>query len=845
MNDPELTKIIGNTITKSQIRPFNLKYGKYNGKSWVDVRKLPSADKTYMTGRRIRQSINPTYKISTAKSDFIDVDQVIEVVNMEDNQVGIDIGEFIYMANFSPNHTVPTSKSDEVNDKGNFWFSPDIEQAAGYITNKMYNHRDDIIDGTMSGGIFIHKFSVNKKLDMLNLNNDELRFMFEIIGASEHVLTYHMEVLGSFVCRRVNTILKKNGDDLFDGVSFSQNGKSLILCNQSGIKYTGDTFVYTNRGRYLPVVAPSASINELNVYYGNYYSPSDVTIDSNGSRYRNRIEDLLQNAIMGRGPISAENISLNLISVLIASITNAMRPYIYQAIGELNVSMSKWGQFVVAGGDAINMLLKPEQRKVSPDIDTKFILQFDKFFEKFNNTSSDLKLESEYFLELIASKQHLWSTALQDILNRWNDKDYVKFYNNILKPLETTTPFDLLGVTFIHPRLRSKHKPFRKRLTLMPKSHKKGSPSYDVDLFALDMYLGSAYFVEWAVDDKGENVWIPRMERVDYTDNVNITGILDMPFTRPSHIGYELGHPKHKSMIVIDPFAKPRNTSDFFDQETSLNVIQSIKKDVDEYRLPPIRQMKVVVANRAYAKHDVEILAKLKFREGTKLEKDLYRLKLLYDLDENNTQRYKEEQKAATSDIETRQVTSFTGDIAPLKIGTILRYIAIPKVNMEGVGPDFGFIDCPVANGRRNTVSDIPLELRWDTNNILDYETGEWKECCDVIPNKYMFRFDSKALSTWGRSKTAYVNMECILNSLLQYLKGLKRKGLKDKLAGVGAMCYGFRPEFLENKDYQSNSVLKMLVDNVLIFAIGFQDVGGEMGKLTAKVYRAIVDLRN
>ena len=142
-------------------------------------------------------------------------------------------------------------------------------------------------------------------------------------------------------------------------------------------------------------------------------------------------------------------------NIIQSSITNALRPTLYECIIKLNDDMSEYGQFIVSGGEAFNMNVKKNNRRVTPDIDTKFIPLYKKIDEKkFKNIDekeNELFFKKYYGFTLNAT-EHMWYIALNSILDKLNDPNfYAYMYYNIFVKLENTFEFKLLKVRFIKP----------------------------------------------------------------------------------------------------------------------------------------------------------------------------------------------------------------------------------------------------------------------------------------------------------------------------------------------------------------------------------------------------------
>ena len=670
-----------------------------------------------------------------------------------------------------------------------------------------------------------------------------------------------MDVVGNFVCKEVNKILKKYKKPLVDGLYFRKNADCVVLCNINNITNIGkngnqlQSMVYRNGNYMYPNKIVEYTVGEGKKTSEEFYDFPRYWVESYSSIFRNTLSQLMvkdvfrTNTLGEKIKVDVDNglnpsdVNTDLISVVLASITNALRPYVYQAVQDINKKMKAYGKFIIAGGDAINMLIDPVDRSVSPDIDTKFILSFEEFDKKFNPNSTtkneQVDMESKYFYKMLDSKRHLWYGALQSILDKWNSREhYETIYNTILKPMELTTPFNILNVTFIPPHQIKNFKPFRKRLTVMPKSSEKDPPFlFDVDLFAIDVYINSIYLIEWEEEEDGSTKWTNRFEYINKNDQANITGLLDMPYTKPTHLGYNLGSKDYHTNILIDPFKEPKDLNQFFRAETSLNSIKSIKDDVRNGDLPPIDKMTIPIANVDYIKHDVELLARLQLRKGTKLEKDLQRLKLLekygkvesIDLDEG-------ELHEAETQTNYKNIKVSLSDVATLKVAHIIKYLAVPKFSPDNT-QSYGFIDCP---------DSVQYEVVFDTFTRFDYNKSLWRPCCDIIPNMFKFRYGSKQLNNWSKDLEQKKSILCIVKSWKEYLKNIEKLPVEERLLYIGVMLYGFRPHFLDNPNVAKDPkyVNNLFIDNILIYAIGLKNIGGLISKETSSVYRILRRLR-
>jgi len=333
---------------------------------------------------------------------------------------------------------------------------------------------------------------------------------------------------------------------------------------------------------------------------------------------------------------------------------------------------------------------------------------------------------------------------------------------------------------------------------------------FDVDLFAIDVYINSIYLIEWEEAEDGSTKWTNRFEYINKNDQANITGLLDMPYTKPTHLGYDLGSDSYHTNIKIDPFKQPKDLRPFFEIETSLNSVVSIKDDVESGDLPPVGEMTIPIANIDYIKHDVELLERLQLRKGTKLEKDRQRLKLLARYDKIKTIDLDEELHAVETQTNYENIKVSLWDVATLRVAHIIKYLAVPKFSPDNTQP-YGFIECP---------DSVQYEVVFDTFTRFDYKESSWITCCDIIPNMFKFRYDSKQLRNWSKDNDQKNSVLCILKSWKKYLIKIEKLPVdKNRLLYIGVMLYGFRPDFLDNPNVAKNPKYfnNLFIDNILI----------------------------
>lgn len=208
------------------------------------------------------------------------------------------------------------------------------------------------------------------------------------------------------------------------------------------------------------------NLNDLydEIYIKEYVSKNLFFGDENFERYirsigdeQKRSEEYIKQLGFGvkNKKIDVEMIGSSFHNIIQSSITNALRPTLYECVIKLNDEMSEYGKFIVSGGEAFNMNVTKNNRRVTPDIDTKFIPLYgnidERKFEKLNGEENNLFFK-KYYGFILNATEHMWYVALNSILDKLNDPNfYAYMYYNIFVKLENTFEFKLLQVKFIKP----------------------------------------------------------------------------------------------------------------------------------------------------------------------------------------------------------------------------------------------------------------------------------------------------------------------------------------------------------------------------------------------------------
>jgi len=275
--------------------------------------------------------------------------------------------------------------------------------------------------------------------------------------------------------------------------------------------------------------------------------------ETNPDSYMEHINKLLE-----ENKLQQDTVRDNITTVLTTIITTILRPYIYEIISDMNVLMKHYGQFIISGGEAFNLNVPKIHRKLTPDIDTKFIPFFGtdyKETEKF-----------EYIGLILKMRVYFWYEVLEEVLTKMNN-DYRNLYQTLLKPMEDCLEFSILKFKFLQPeQIDILGQPFRKRLSLIPKNSKAGeNVFFDINLFAIDLFTSNYPDFKGEMLVGGPNgLEVVSKANISSDESGYIAGVLDCPFMRPDEFGYEISKPGNNISINVysalpqsSPFISP------------------------------------------------------------------------------------------------------------------------------------------------------------------------------------------------------------------------------------------------------------------------------------------------
>lgn len=416
-----------------------------------------------------------------------------------------------------------------------------------------------------------------------------------------------------------------------------------------------------------------------------------VNSDSFTTDYQPAVQYLFE-----AGELKMDTIQRSIHSMIQTPLTNGLRPILYTCIALLNLEVKEYGQFIISGGEAFNMNVKPEFRRLTPDIDTKFV-----FHAPISAGS-----EAHQYAALLLFQETLWFAALEKVLHYLNQQ-YTHLYETVLKPLEDMPEFRALGVTFFSPKETKNMCVFRKRLTIMPKVESDEVNRYtDIPLFAVDILLKSYFYPEEG-DDAAE---------FNTHDDVFITGMLDLPVMRHGELGADIADSENYSVVTFTtagPTLPPAPSAVMF---SSKGVLEEV-----ELSLP--------IASKKFITEDINLMIDLKVRKA-KSSKDVYRQMVLEDeanhyplLTAARTSYYEHDyDPGSVSDVINRN------NVNHMSVGKIIHFTAPPEVDADGtVDRNIGVVyEC----------FEEQHLVKFANSSKFNYDTKKWENCCRDAPGR-------------------------------------------------------------------------------------------------------------
>ena len=220
-------------------------------------------------------------------------------------------------------------------------------------------------------------------------------------------------------------------------------------------------------------------------------------------------------------------------------------------------------------------------------------------------------------------KEYFWYDVLEKAVQKLND-GYDDLYRDVLQPLENCPEFRLFTFRFRKPKGKKRRNvelndydytpPFRKRSTLIPKNKGEKNMFYDLNLFAIDLFVEGYKFFPVNLEPQK----IDMGNKLDFDQGSSIDGVLDLAFMRPGQFGYEVSESGNNTVISVSSLPSTGKEYEFSSCLTkSMNTIFTDKK--------------VRIASSKFLGKDIELMIQLKLRQE-KSSKDLYRQMIIpYD----------------------------------------------------------------------------------------------------------------------------------------------------------------------------------------------------------------------
>lgn len=283
--------------------------------------------------------------------------------------------------------------------------------------------------------------------------------------------------------------------------------------------------------------------------------------------------------------------------IMYVFITDSIRDIILDTIGELTQFLADSGDLIVSGGEAFNLYMDYEDRIITSDIDAKFVPR--------------IPMNEKYFGKLQAVKLLLWN-KMGELAKRLN----LRIKKRIMS-MQKQNPklFKFLGIGFKTngPYVTRRYSLIKKKKAATNNRPSKGDVFIDVELFALDLKI--RYFS-------------PKSGKIE---DMNVGGILDIPFMRPKEFGYEVALTKRRGVTY---------------------------RDINSGKL--INDKRIFVASKEFLIEDIYLMHKLRLRPEKK-EKDrqrLVRLSKLFDKKTNSSDSIENVFRRIAPKIKTNKTTN-------------------------------------------------------------------------------------------------------------------------------------------------------------------------------------------
>jgi hypothetical protein len=619
--------------------------------------------------------------------------------------------------------------------------------------------------------------------------------------------------------------------------------------------------------------------------FHDFYNKEYVSKKSVSKKARDTMNTYYQNIIDNLAPKSKleslkffKDASNKIHNFVMGNIINVIRPYIYDSINIMDKDMTEYGKFIISGGEAFNFNVLKKYRRITPDIDTKFIICHNitkNEPEVLDGSKIEIVINSERYSLFLNAMHDMWYKVLENVLDYLNN-NYSKIYED-LKKLNNIPEFKLLDVSFLTPKKTSENNIFIKRFTVIdmkiPTIVNPGPVFYDIPLFSIDMNLKNYKsldndFVSVPIkkpkdDDEdeedeeeekdknymdillGDNT-IDSIEGKVYSkkllESSTLYGVFDCAFMKPNEFGYSIG---------------------FKDEHVE---IDSLYEDC-KYNL--------LYASSNYITHDIDNMIELKMRTD-KGEKDKYRQEIISNpsnlIDLISLTKFFDKYNKCEDNYKKVKRDECTGEnfdncrINPMGLGRIIYYCAPPVwvleknddviFNQPGIIP-LNYVDKPCCNKDlvyKDSEGKEIIRNRIIYKNPLsyyNYDEGIWEENTKLENSftftnpyilyrfnpRYFIRDDKDIVNTIKYDTDNIIAMmyAYLVNNVHNYNRTFKTEEDKIELKNsIGNMLFFYNSQLIDH----SKVSLKTIVYLLRIFTIGliyktsYKDDGLEIDKI-------------
>ena len=421
------------------------------------------------------------------------------------------------------------------------WLSFDKKQSVLHALDNFYSLLTSVDledeldeDGNISNILpIVYEFSLKKNIKVINIDSlkmEELRKFYNLrlsIGdTSDYELIQLLQKDGVLVNENINGWI--NMDDqcqllLFNPVEVSKFNKTYEdIIDTSKIEKLTSELLNVNDSNFLCrdyTEHGKRVIDIISKYIKNKKWSSELHLfDTNvpAILFKNDLERYVGVELCTKTDKEEyiKTVRKSLDDLVTTSITNILRPYIYKIILMIQEKIGECAKIIVAGREASNFSVLPEERTISTDIDTKLYLNF--YFGE-----DRLK----YYVSKLIFKNQFYLNTLPEIIKELEVIYDTKIYPLLLE-LENTFEMRVLDVKFYRPGESSA---FSQRYTLLENTIL-NPRELDIELFAIDFKIKQMLLP--SVSLKLYDKKIPKFNNI-FQPNFNSYGILDMPLVAP------------------------------------------------------------------------------------------------------------------------------------------------------------------------------------------------------------------------------------------------------------------------------------------------------------------------